>query len=76
MSDFYLNEWLRGFVDGCFQISVRNYRPFTFRFVFKIKLHKDDRPNFIHIDQDQQYKDVYKNSKPFVLFNLFTLYQD
>ena len=45
MSDFDLNEWLRGFVDGegCFQISVRNNRPFTFRFLFKIKLHKDDR---------------------------------
>jgi len=46
MSDFDLNEWLRGFVDGesYFQISVRIDRPFTFRFVFKIKLHRDDRP--------------------------------
>jgi hypothetical protein len=46
MSDFYLNECLRGFVDSCFQISVRkrNNKPFTFRFVFKIKLHKDERP--------------------------------
>jgi intein-encoded DNA endonuclease-like protein len=32
MSEFDLNEWLRGFVDGkgCFQIFVRNNRPFTF----------------------------------------------
>jgi intein-encoded DNA endonuclease-like protein len=39
MSSFYLNEWLRGFVDGegCFQITVRKDRPFTFKFVFKIK---------------------------------------
>jgi LAGLIDADG DNA endonuclease family protein len=46
LSDFDLNEWLRYFVDGenCFQnISYKN-RPFTFRFVFKIKLHRDDRP--------------------------------
>jgi hypothetical protein len=46
LSYFELNEWLRGFVDGegCFQITVRKDRLSTFRFVFKIKLHKDDRP--------------------------------
>ena len=44
MSVFDINEWLRGFVEGesNFQITVRNNRPFTF--IFKIKLHKDDRP--------------------------------
>ena len=46
MSDHDFNEWLRGFADGegCFQISMRKDRVSTFRFVFKIKLHKDDRP--------------------------------
>lgn len=31
MSDFELNEWLRGFIDGegCFLISARNDRPYT-----------------------------------------------
>jgi len=44
MSYFDLNEWLTGFVEGCFLILARNNRPFTFKFVFKIKLYKDDRP--------------------------------
>jgi LAGLIDADG endonuclease len=46
MSDFDLNEWLRGFTDGegCFLILDKKNGPFSFRFVFKIKLHKADRP--------------------------------
>lgn len=46
INDFQLNEWLRGFTDGegCFQIKIVNNRPFTISFIFKIKLHKDDRP--------------------------------
>ena len=45
MSDFDLNEWLRDFVDGegCFLISVIKNRPFTFRFLFKFKLHREER---------------------------------
>lgn len=41
-----LHEWLRGFTDGegCFLFTPLKTRPFTFKFVFKIKLHKDDRP--------------------------------
>jgi hypothetical protein len=46
ISEYDLYEWLRGFADGegCFQISPRINRPFTISFVFRIKLHKDDRP--------------------------------
>ncbi len=46
LSDLDLYEWLRGFVDGegCFILSPIKARPFTLKFVFKIKLHRDDRP--------------------------------
>lgn len=41
-----LHEWLRGFTDaeGCFMIIYYKTTPFTFRLIFKFKLHRDDRP--------------------------------
>jgi len=46
LSEDQFTEWFRGFADGeaCFLISRISSKPFSFEFVFKIQLHKDDRP--------------------------------
>ena len=46
LSDDQFNEWFRGFSDGesCFSIARISSKPFSFAFVFRIALHRDDLP--------------------------------
>jgi len=60
-TDENLHEWLRGFTDGegCFLFTSLKTRPFTFKFVFKIKLHIDDRSSLEYLKTRINIGNVY-----------------